>query len=240
MSEPTLILAVTFVSLFLSSVAGYGGSLVLVPALAAIIGPKEGVALAALLLGWNNVFKVIAYRKTLALRQGWPLLIVTALGVWIGATLFLGLSSEVIVWAIVAVTVLSLVVELVGGHDGLRLRRHAAIPAMAASSVLSGVSGSSGPLKGISIRSLNLPRLEHVGVAASVSLVADALKVELFASAGLLRDVPLETLLIALPVMPVGAWLGRALNRRMSEDAFRWVFWTVVGGYTMRMVGVWF
>jgi uncharacterized membrane protein YfcA len=235
-----LVLSVTFVALFVSSIAGYGGSLVLVPALAAIIGPKEGVAVAALLLGWNNLFKVVAYRSTLALRQGFPLIVVTALGVWVGATLLVRSSSDTIMWAIVVMTVLSLVAEVVANPERLRMRRHVAVPAMAASSLLSGISGSSGPLKGVAIRSLNLPRLEHVGLAASVSLVGDVLKVEMFAEAGLLRELHVHTLLAALPMMPIGAWLGRAVNRRMGEDAFRWIFWTVVGGYTMRMIGVWF
>jgi uncharacterized membrane protein YfcA len=239
MPEPALVLVVTFVALFVSSVAGYGGSLVLVPALAAILGPKEGIAVAALLLGWNNVFKVLAYRHTLALRRGWPLVVVTAAGVWVGARVLVESSDRVIMWAIIAVTAASLLVEIVVDGDRLRMRRHVAVPAMAASSVLSGISGSSGPLKGIAIRSLNLPRLEHVGAAATVSLVADAFKVELFASAGLLRGVHVQTLLVALPMMPVGAWVGRWVNRRIDEEAFRWVFWTVVGGYTMRMAGVW-
>jgi uncharacterized membrane protein YfcA len=94
-------------------------------------------------------------------------------------------------------------------------------------------------LKGISVRSLNLPRLEHVGLASSVSLVADALKVELFATAGLFDDLDLVVPAVALPVMPVAAWVGRAVNRRVSESAFRWIFWSVVGGYTLRMAGLW-
>jgi len=240
MPDETLILVATFVSLFVSSVAGYGGSLLLVPALAAIMGPREGIAFAALLLGWNNVFKVIVYRKTLALRQGWPLIAVTAVGVVIGARLLVSSSDRLIVGLIVTVTIATLVMELVASDELLEQRRHAAVPAMAAASVLSGVSGSSGPLKGISIRSLGLPRLEHVGIAASVSLVADTLKVKLFAEAGLLADVDMRTLLVAVPMMPVGAWVGREVNRRVDESTFRWVFWTVVGGYTMRMVGVWF
>lgn len=77
MDVHVLVLVATFTALFVSSIAGYGGSLILVPALGAVLGVKEGVALAALLLGWNNVFKVIAYRHTLALRRGWPLLVVT-------------------------------------------------------------------------------------------------------------------------------------------------------------------
>jgi uncharacterized membrane protein YfcA len=232
------VLLATFASLFISSIAGYGGSLLLVPVLGVILGPKEGVALAALLLGWNNVFKVIAYRRTLALREGWALLLVTAVGVWFGAQLLISASDRVVVWSIVAATIVSLAVDAFGADRMLRARRHTAVPLMGASAVLSGVSGSSGPLKGISVRSLNLPRLEHVGLASSVSLVADALKVELFANAGLFEDLDLAVLAVALPVMPVGAWVGRAVNRRLSESAFRWIFWSVVGGYTLRMAGV--
>ena len=149
------------------------------------------------------------------------------------------MSERIVVAIIVVVTVLSLVVELVGGDRLATVRRRAALPAMAASSVLSGVSGSSGPLKGVAIRSLSLPRLEHVGLAACVSLVTDVIKVELFADAGLLDDMSSTTLAAALPMMPVAAWVGRSVNRRIGEESFRWVFWSVVAGYTMRMAGYW-
>jgi uncharacterized membrane protein YfcA len=49
----------------------------------------------------------------------------------------------------------------------------------------------------------------------------------------------MRTFFFALPMMPVGAWIGRAGNRRVGEQSFRWIFWTVVGGYTLRMAGVW-
>lgn len=240
MDVHVLVLAATFTALFVSSIAGYGGSLILVPALGAVLGVKEGVALAALLLGWNNVFKVVAYRHTLALRRGWPLLIVTAIGVWFGASLLIAAPDDVVIWAVVVTTGLSLVAELRQIDRVHRVQQHLAVPMMAASGVLSGISGTSGPLKGISVRSLGLPRLEHVGLASSVSLVADALKVELFATAGIFEGVDLSVLVLAVPVMPVAAYFGRWVNRRIDERAFRWIFWTVVGGYTLRMVGVWF
>ena len=235
-----LVLVATFTALFISSIAGYGDSLILVPALAAILGVKEGVALAALLLGWNNVFKVMAYRHTLALRRGWPLLVVTAIGVWFGARLLIDAPDRAVVWLVVAATGVTLLAELVHIERIHRVRGHAATPLMLASGVLSGVSGTSGPLKGISVRSLGLPRLEHVGLASSVSLVADALKVELFATAGIFDTVDMTVVLLALPVMPVAAWIGRRVNQRMDETAFRWIFWSVVAGYTLRMAGLWF
>lgn len=235
-----LVLLATFSALFISSIAGYGGSLILVPALGAVLGVKEGVALAALLLGWNNVFKVIAYRHTLALRRGWSLLVVTAIGVWFGAQVLIAAPERVVVWIVVATTALSLLAELAHVDRIQRQQARAAVPLMLGSAVLSGVSGTSGPLKGISVRGLRLPRLEHVGLASSVSLVADGLKVELFATAGIFDTVDLTVVLLAAPVMPVAAWIGRHVNERMDETTFRWIFWSVVGGYTLRMAGLWF
>jgi uncharacterized protein len=230
----------TFGSLFLSSIAGYGGSLILVPILSVVLGPKEGVAFAALLLAWNNVFKVIAYRHTVPLAQGWPLVAITAVGAFVGAGLLVAAPEQAVYWAIAIVTVASLVVEVRGGERIRGAQRQAAAPFMALSAVLSGFSGTSGPLKGVAIRSLRLPRLHHVGLAAVVSLVGDTVKLGIFAEAGLLTELEWPVLALALPLMPIGAWTGRAVNERIDERRFQWVFWTVVGGYTFRMLGVWF
>jgi uncharacterized protein len=234
--EQLLVVAAICASLMISSVAGYGGSLILVPTLGALIGPKEGIAFAALILAWNNVFKVIAYRRTLAIRAGWPLILASTLGVWVGAQLLLAVDETVVVVTVLVVTAATLGVELFGGA-ALRIRRRFALPMMTASGVFSGISGSSGPLKGSSIRCLGLPRAEHVGLASCVSLVGDALKVEIFAEAGLLADIDLATVALTLPLMPLGAFAGRRINRRIGEGGFRFVFWGVVGAYTLRMLG---
>jgi uncharacterized protein len=154
-------------------VAGYGGSLILLPALAAILGPREGIALAALLLAWNNVFNIIAYRRTIPLRQGWPLVAVTAVGSPIGGLLLVSAPEQAVHLAIVRATIGTLVVELTGSERLLRTRRAAAVPMMAVSGLLTGFSGTSSPLKGVAIRSLSLPRLEHVGLAVLPIEVVD-------------------------------------------------------------------
>ena len=239
MELTAVVLIVAFTSLFVSSIAGYGGSLLLLPAFGALLGPKEGIAMAALVLAWNNVFKIVAYRVTLPLRRGWPLLVVTAAGVALGATILISVPETLVLWSILVVTVGSLAVELFAGERLRRASTSAAVPLMAGGAVLSGFSGTSGPLKGISIRSLGLPRLEHVGLASCVSLVGDVLKVELFAQAGLLPRIEWYLVAAVLPVMPLAAWVGRRVNERISEETFRWVFWSVVGAYSLRMMGLW-
>ena len=230
----------TFGSLFLSSIAGYGGSLILVPVLSVVLGPKEGIAFASFLLAWNNVFKVIAYRRTVPLAAGWPLVVITAVGAFVGAGFMVAAPEQVVYWVIAVVTATSLVVEVRGGEHLEAAQRWAAAPFMGLSALLSGFSGTSGPLKGVAIRSLRLPRLFHVGLAALVSLVGDTVKLGIFAEAGLLAELEWPVVALALPLMPIGAWTGRAVNEHIDERRFQWVFWTVVGAYTFRMLGVWF
>lgn len=50
----------------------------------------------------------------------------------------------------------------------------------------------------------------------------------------------LSVVLTTLPMMPVAAWVGLHVNRRISEGTFRWVFWGVLTGYSLRLAGIWF
>lgn len=243
--EPIAVLLATFVALFISSVAGYGGSLVLVPALMVVLGPREGIALAGLVLACNNVVKCVAYRRSLALRRGWPLVVVTVVGVVVGTRVLIVVPERALVGGIVVVVIASFAAEVAGGRLNTAerpnvVKRWSVLPMTAGSSILSGATGSSGPLKGMAIRHLGLPRLEHVGLASAASLAGDALKSGMLADAGLLPAMSIWVVLAAIPMMPLAAWVGLRANRRISEDTFKWVFWGVVGGYSLRMAGLWF
>lgn len=239
MDQAGIVLVVTFAALLVSSTAGYGGSLVLVPALSLVLGPKEGIALAALLLAWNNVAKLVAYRQTIPLRRGWPLAAVTLVSVTVGSQVLIHAPDRLVWVAIVVVTAASFLVEVSGRR--LEARPGRAVGLMVWAGLASGTSGSSGPLKGVALRAMRWPRMEHVGMASAVSFVGDTAKAGLFAEAGLLPEMSLLVLAAALPMMPVAAFCGRYVNEHLLDDErFRWVFWTVVGGYTLRMVGVWF
>ncbi|MFD7324200.1 TSUP family transporter [Streptomyces sp. NPDC059875] len=91
----TVFAAVT-TAFMLSASAGFGGSLILVPTLALVLGTKSGVALAALLLAANNVVKVFAYRRTLPYRKAAPVIALVAAGAFLGARLLVSASERVV------------------------------------------------------------------------------------------------------------------------------------------------
>lgn len=227
-----LVLAATVLAFVVSASAGLGGSLVLVPAYALVLGTKEGVALAALMLAGNNIAKVVAYRRTLPYIAAGGVLVATVIGSFVGARLLIAASENLVAGAVIAVIVGTFLIELRGHERALKIG--AAIPALG-SGLTSGFSGTSGPLKGTALRALRLDRMHLVGAASLVSLTGDATKVGVYASSGLLALPEFRLALFAAPVMVASTWLGRRINSRLGERGYTLLFWGVLTGYIARL-----
>lgn len=246
------VLVAVWASFTVSASAGLGGSLVLVPTLVVVLGAKEGVALAALLLAGNNVAKLVAYRRTLPLGAAATIVVMVMIGASLGSSLLVRASELTVTVAVLAMFTLTLAIERVrpnrtgpdrerpqakqGGDRTLHLRRGLAPLLALISGASSGFSGTSGPLKGVAIRNLNLDRRHFVGAASLVSFAGDATKTAVFAEADLLGRQAMITALAAVPLMVLGTWTGSTLNQRASERAFGALFWTVMAGYTVRLL----
>lgn len=227
-----LVLVLVYASFSVSASAGLGGSLLLVPALALFLGPKEGIALAALLLAGNNVLKIIAYRRTLPFRAAAGVAILIVIGATIGSTLLVNTSQAIATAAVLVMFVVSVVAER---HDFGRIRA-GFVPFLAlVSGASSGFSGTSGPLKGVAIRNLGLDRRHFVGAASLASFAGDAAKTAIFADAQLLGRTSVLLAVAALPLMALGTWTGSTINARTGERNFAVLFWTVMAGYSVRL-----
>jgi len=234
--EPAVVvitLIAVAVSFTVSASAGLGGSLVLVPTLALVLGTKEGVALAALLLAANNVVKVFAYRETMPYRKALVVIALVAVGAGVGARLLVAAPEQVVTTAVIASFVTALVAERL---DMTRLRRVGGPVLAFGSGATSGFSGTSGPLKGMAIRQLDLDRAHFVGAASLASLAGDVTKSVVFADANLLGGDSFVLALAAAPLMVVATFSGRRINRGIGELGYTWLFWGVMVGYTARLV----
>ena len=219
-------------SFTISASAGMGGSLLLVPTMSLLLGVKEGVAVAALLLGANNVAKVAAYRATIPWLAASGVVVATIVGAFIGARLLAGAPEGLVAAAVVA----SLGASFLAEHGVPAAARRASAPLLAlAAGATSGFSGSSGPLKGIALRALGLDRLHLVGAASLVSLVNDLTKAGVFVEAGLITTSTAALILPALPLTLLGTWAGRRINIAISERLFAAYFWSVMAGYALRL-----
>ena len=221
-----------FTSFTVSASAGLGGSLVLVPTLAIYLGPKEGVALAALLLAGNNMVKIFAYRQTLPFRAAALVTLLTVMGAAVGSALLVRAPIIAVTVAVVIMFGATLIVERVGLP---RLRAGFGPFLALVSGASSGFSGTSGPLKGVAIRNLDLDRRHFVGAASLASFAGDATKVAIFTEGQVLGSNGWLLAGGALPLMALGTWVGSTCNDRVGEHRFALLFWTVMSGYTLRL-----
>jgi len=226
------VLLVVYTSFTISASAGLGGSLLMVPTLALFLGTKEGVALAALLLASNNVMKIIAYRETLPFRKAAGIAVLIVIGATLGSTLLVNAP----VWAVTVAVLAMFATTIATEHYEIKPVRKRFAPFLAlVSGASSGFSGTSGPLKGVAIRNLDLDRRHFVGAASLASFAGDAAKTAVFAEADLLGRGAWLTALAAVPLMALGTWSGSRLNERLGEQTFAVLFWTVMSGYSIRL-----
>lgn len=231
-----LFLAVSGISFFLSASAGLGGSLILVPALALLVGPKQGIALASVLLAANNFAKVAAYRKTIPWRQSAGVVILLAIGAAMGAWLLVAVAER---WVYAAVLVAFSTTFLLERMNLSLLERLGASLLALVGGLSSGFSGTSGPMKGLALRALRLNRFYFLGAASLVSLVGDVAKATVFTAQSLINSQTWPLLLATLPLMVLGTALGYVFNTRVNERVFGVIFWGVMAGYATRLVS-WF
>lgn len=232
--EVILVILAASAAFTVSAAAGLGGSLILVPALALVLGTKEGIALAALLLALNNVVKVVAYRRTIPLSESTLVIVLTIAGAAVGASLLVAAPESIVSVAVVSAIALSLLGERL--ERGSRARRSAAPPMAFASGATSGFSGTSGPLKGVALRNLELDRFHMAGAASAVSLAGDATKTAIFADAELLGAESVTLAVLCAPLMLAATLTGRRLNRTVGERGYAILFWTVMCGYSARLL----
>lgn len=228
-----VVLVLVALSFAVSATVGLGGSLVLVPTLTVALGAKEAIPLAALLLGANNVVKLVGYRRTLPLRATGGVVVALAVGAAIGARALVAAPE----WLVAAGVAASLVATFAFERLDRPGVSAAAAPVLAfGAGATSGFSGTSGPLKGVALRARRLDRRHLAGGASIASLAGDVTKAGVFAHAGLLDATSLRWALVAVPLMLLATAVGVRTNRRIGEPAFAVLFWAVMGGYTARLL----
>jgi uncharacterized membrane protein YfcA len=223
-----------FLAFTLSASAGLGGSLILVPALALVLGPKQGIAMATLLLTGNNVAKVIAYRSFIEFKPPAFIIAMTAVGAMMGATFMLQMPESVVHVAILVMFAATFLFESLEARP-LRKASWASLCALAAGAT-SGFSGTSGPLKGVALRTLELDRQRFVAAASVVSLVGDLTKATVFAANSVYANQHLLLAAATIPLAALATWLGRGANRRIGERGYKALFWTVMTAYSLRLI----
>ncbi len=214
-----IVLLATLASI-VQSTAGFGFSLMLVPLLSLVIGPKETVVLSNILSALLEAVLLIRVRQSVEWKLGGTLFAGAVVGMPFGLLVVIFLSASALK-IVIAATVIVFTVMLMRG-----LRFHAAgragnVAAGVVSGVLNTSTSMSGPPVVLYLQGRGIaPGPFRATLFAYFSAIS-AIAVGLLAAAGHFTGDVAAAALVAIPSLFVGGWIGNRLHARVPEARFR-------------------
>jgi uncharacterized membrane protein YfcA len=98
------------------------------------------------------------------------------------------------------------------------------------------MANAAGPVFGLYLLAIGLPKLEFVGTAAWFFLLINVTKIPFSWGLGLIRIDTLSMNLLLIPLVAFGLWLGRKLVQRISQRVFDSLILSVTAAAAIRMV----
>lgn len=205
----------------LGGIVGTGSSLVLMPILVAMFGPRHAVPIMAVAAIMGNLGRVLAWRRDIDWRACGAYCVTAVPGAMIGARLLLTIPPGVAETAL-GVFFLSLVpVRRWLAKRSFRLSTTHLMLLGAPLGVLTGLVVSTGPLTVPLFTFYGLERGAFLGTEAASSVGMYAAKVATFQAFGALPlEVVVQGLLVGLTLM-AGSFAGRFVVLKLSENAYR-------------------
>jgi uncharacterized membrane protein YfcA len=216
-----------------TSVGGVGILAVVLMALAIPGKGSPGVMLPMLIVA--DIFAVIYYRR----HCDWSVLLklfpLTAVGVIIGYFTVDVIPVEVFENVIGATILFMVVFELVvPKHEKAPHWLTAFVGIFAGISTM--VANAAGPIFGIYLLQMGLPKKEFVGTRSYYFLIINVFKVPFSANLGLITMDTLKLDLMFVPVLFVGAWLGYKFLGILNMNAFKWLIRAAVFVTAVRLL----
>lgn len=210
------LLAVGLVAATLTTVAGFGGGMILALVLSLRFGPQQALALTAPTLAVGHVHRVILYRREVDGPVAWRFVAGAVPGALVGATLAMAIPDAVLTWMLVGGAVLG-VLHVLGALPE-RLGQRVIVPGGATIGLLASTSGGGGPLLPPVLLSSGVHGRGFVATAAVGALAIHATRIVVYATGGWLGLPALAAVLVLMLGLLGGNLLGARIASHLSDD----------------------
>ena len=221
MASYLLVLAIGCFAGCVGGVIGTGSSIILLPILVFVFGPKQAVPIMAVASVMGNAARVMAWRHDVDWRAVAWYAIPGIPAAALGARTLLVLPSSVIDVTLGVFFLCMIPVRHWQGARGLTLQRwHLAI-AGAVIGFITGVVLSTGPLSVPVFAAYGLTGGAFLSTEAASAVMLYVTKVATFRQLGAMPgDIFVKGVVVGASLM-VGTWAGKAVVRRLSPELFR-------------------
>lgn len=203
----------------ISSIAGFGGSLIMVPVAAYTIGVKKAIPILTVAWMMGNFSRAAFGYKDIR----WKPVLLFCLGavpaaIW-GARVFVELPTQ-IVMKIIGVFLLGiLTMRLLNIKYAVPEKWFVVFGAVVG--FLSAIAGSAGPIGAVAFLSLNLSPASYVASEAVTAVVMHLTKAIVYGKFAILTLEDLKLGMLLGSAMVLGSWTGRKFIKQIQGDLFK-------------------
>ncbi len=217
-----ILIASSFIAALISGSAGFGGSLLLLPVVAACVGAEVAVPVLTIAQLIGNLARMTAGWRQIHWREvGWFCITALPLAA-LGAFGFSVLPNTIVTRCIGAVLILFVILKY---KNILKLRggKKTLLIGGAVTGGLSGLAGSGGPIGAAVFLSLNLSPVAYIASEAATASAMHILKIFVYSK---LANVDTRSVLTGIAMglaMAAGAFVANRLVRNLDKQKFQTV-----------------
>lgn len=234
---PTVVglVVLSFAGAVISAITGFGGGMLFLPFLTAVVGPDRAVPILTLMLLLSTPSRALINRKYLEWRLvGWYALGST-FGAALGALVFLSLSTSWLLRAIGGFLVLAVLSRHIPGAKLHISKAWVFAPLGAVGGFIGGVVGGMGPMVSPFFLAAGLTGAAFVGTVAACAIWMHVVKLLIYGNGGVLDANILALGLLLGFAMVLGTLAGTKVLRRLNPARF-----TALVELALVLMGVWF
>jgi uncharacterized membrane protein YfcA len=217
-----------FIAGIVKGLTGFGFSLMAVPVLVLLLGPRTAIPVIVVLNAFTNVVLFAGCRRAANLRRIVPLIIAGVATVPIGTYLLLILEPISLKLIVGCVTVAFALAFLVGFRRPIRKERGGFLLAGLLSGTLNGVISTAGPPVILFLTNQGVTKTEFRANLVGYFLFLNMATVPIYFAGGLMSRSVGGYAAVLIPALLLGAFLGSRLLRVVPEKTFRAVALLIV------------
>ncbi len=214
------LIAIAFVAGLLSAVVGFGGAALMLPGLNEAVGPRDAVVALTIAQIVSNASRVWINRRDLDRSAlGWYVAGAVPLTI-VGGLVFAATPLRHMDWVLGAVLLVLVIGRRVLAQRERHLSRRALVPVGAATGLVSTLAGTAGPLVAPFFLAVGLTRGAFIGTEAAAALTVHLVKMPVYGIGGAVSTRAVLAGLALAPALIAGAWLGKRVLDKVSQNAF--------------------
>lgn len=238
--EVIAVVALAGMASFSQALSGFGFSLLIVPPLALVVGPKEAVVMANMMGMMSSSLTITSMHSSIDRRLGTWLFLSAAAGMPVGL-LVLVVVEPAVLQVIIAVTVLVATTLIWRGLHIQAQNRPLDVVAGFVSGVLNTATSMSGPPLVLYLQNRGLSPGQFRATLNAFFLAASLMATVLFVLGSRIGSYELGMALFAAPLVALGWVGGHRIFGRLDPDQFRQVVIVVLfASAGLALIGAWF